>query len=424
MTTIKSSNSFIQQFTEEQLKQIELGKKANLDTSVYADSAYTWQQMALIRQGLIDHLDVSVYTNPKYNVSQMKQIYLGLKKNLDVSKYADPSISARQMEQIRSSLTSEKETKVKSQFTEEQLEQINKGKEEGINVSIYTNPKFTADQMKKIRYILSSVNQDTHRYSQILKYLDEDLKILISPDSHYDSDFITYFLGSYLFNSSMLHKCLSVNFTLAHIKEILAASRDGIDMSFYIDSRYSAEQLKWIRLGLSYVEITPHRSEGREQISELVLLYCNPRYSAEQMEFLLSGIQQNPDGVKYYLNPAFSYSQMLEIYTGIRQKLKVQKYADPAFDADQMHQIRLGMLSDLDVNLYANSSIPADQMKIKRMQLIEDSNTKSSPELLLISDTLQTMQEQINKLTRAVAAIQEAVGCSTTSSESAEDDEE
>lgn len=214
------------------------------------------------------------------------------------------------------------------------------------------------------------------------------------------------------------------NFSIAHIKEILEADRCGINMYDYIDSRYSSDQLKQIKLGLLYLKTIKYNEKEYEKASKLVSLYCNPEYNAEQMAFILKGIQQIPDKVECYINPTFSYPQMLEIHTGIQQKLKVSIYADPIFDAKQMRQIRLGLLSDFDVSIYADPCLSWQQMKVKRLQLIEDSNALSSPELMLINDTLQTMQDQINQLTTAIIAMQKAIGCEITLSESAEDDEE
>lgn len=78
MTNLKSSNSFKTTFTEEQQEQIELGKKANLDVSIYANPKYNWAQMREIRKGLASRLDVSEYADPSYPAELMNAIRIGL----------------------------------------------------------------------------------------------------------------------------------------------------------------------------------------------------------------------------------------------------------------------------------------------------------------------------------------------------------
>ena len=56
--------------------------------------------------GLQEGLDVSIYVE-KFNREQMWEIRIGLKANLDVSKYAKVEYSWKQMREIRERLENE-----------------------------------------------------------------------------------------------------------------------------------------------------------------------------------------------------------------------------------------------------------------------------------------------------------------------------
>ena len=49
------------EFTTDQLKEIEEGRKAGIDVSVYENPGYLAIQMHEIRQGLLENLPVDIY---------------------------------------------------------------------------------------------------------------------------------------------------------------------------------------------------------------------------------------------------------------------------------------------------------------------------------------------------------------------------
>lgn len=55
----------------------------DLYVSIYAKPEYDWEQMKEIRLGLKDNLDVSAYARPEYNIYQMKKIRSDLANALD-----------------------------------------------------------------------------------------------------------------------------------------------------------------------------------------------------------------------------------------------------------------------------------------------------------------------------------------------------
>ncbi|MFI3166542.1 MAG: SNF2-related protein [Bacillota bacterium] len=70
------------QFTKEQLDEIEAGKRAGLDISVYSDSQFNAEQMREIRLGLETGIDVSIYADKKHDISFMSSIREALEREL------------------------------------------------------------------------------------------------------------------------------------------------------------------------------------------------------------------------------------------------------------------------------------------------------------------------------------------------------
>ena len=65
---------------------------------------FTRNQLEEIQKGLEQKLNVSAYAKKEFLAIQMQQIRLGLQDNLPVEKYADPSFDWFQIEQIASIL--------------------------------------------------------------------------------------------------------------------------------------------------------------------------------------------------------------------------------------------------------------------------------------------------------------------------------
>ena len=59
-------------YSEEQLKQIEIGKSKGLDTSIYENPAFLAMHMEEIRLGLEEGLDAKLYADPGYDWYQMR----------------------------------------------------------------------------------------------------------------------------------------------------------------------------------------------------------------------------------------------------------------------------------------------------------------------------------------------------------------
>jgi hypothetical protein len=68
-----------------QMREINNGLNAGLDTSWYAFPFFDNFQMSEIRKGLESKIDVSKYASSKYNSFEMKEIRRGLEMGIDLS---------------------------------------------------------------------------------------------------------------------------------------------------------------------------------------------------------------------------------------------------------------------------------------------------------------------------------------------------
>lgn len=141
------------QFSKYQLDQIERGKEAGLDVSVYTDPKFDAEQMREIRLGLEKGVDVSLYADPKFDAEQMEEIREGLRSGVDVSIYADPKFDWGQMSEIRLGLEEGVDISLFAdpKFEWKQMWHIRRGLESGVDVRLYADPKFNWKQMGKIR---------------------------------------------------------------------------------------------------------------------------------------------------------------------------------------------------------------------------------------------------------------------------------
>lgn len=85
--------------------------------------------------------------------------------------------------------------------------------------------------------------------------------------------------------------------------------------------------------------------KGLEQGVE-VSYYISPKFSANQMEQIRLGLEEKLD-ISKYADSKFDYSQMEQIRKGIAIGLDVDVYADSAFHAEQMDFIRRQLMKKI-----------------------------------------------------------------------------
>lgn len=143
--------------------------------------------------------------------------------------------------------------------------------------------------------------------------------------------------------------------------EIIKGIRQRLPVKEYADRKFSAEQMKQIRLGMkngiSYQlyaapYISPNAMKqwrkmlenGKNDKSIIDFLAQDGRsYNAEQVKQIRIGMKDNID-VKIFANPDFSAEQMKQIRLGAKNGIDYDVYADECFSAEQMHKLRVEML--------------------------------------------------------------------------------
>ncbi len=244
------------EYTQDQLNEIELGKKEGLNTSIYENPAFLPMQMQQIRVGLSKGLDASVYADPGYDWFQMEELRKGLENGVDVKSFADKSIPHDLMHEYRHALRdgvdiSDYKGNRRGVKSAAIIRQLRRGRRNGVELTPYIEQGFDAEQLEGIRVALE-------REIDIDPYLNKDYR------------------GSAL-------------------DEIRLGLEDMIDVDVYADVGYNWKQMHEIRLGLK------HRVD--------VSMYSNKLYSSQQMREIRLGLQEGLD-VEGYRLMRFSATDM------------------------------------------------------------------------------------------------------------------
>ncbi|MCR5774275.1 MAG: FapA family protein [Lachnospiraceae bacterium] len=228
-------------YTNDQLFEIEEGKKASIDTSIYENPAFLAIQMRQIRMALVAGIKVEPYVKPEYDWMQMEEIFTGLEENVDVSLYADPELPYEKMHQIRKGLVNGIDISADTKYSAGVLKQLRKSKEEKIDIMKYVEQGYDPEQLYQIRLAMIH-NIDLEGY-------------------------------------------IETDFRGAAIAEIRLGLEEDIDVTVYADIRFGWRQMREIRFGL----------EKRLDISK----YANPYYDWEQMREIRLGLAEGLDVSKY-----------------------------------------------------------------------------------------------------------------------------
>lgn len=230
-------------FTEDQVEEIDEGRKAGLDTSVYVNKDFLSIQMRQIRLGLQEKLPVAVYASPEFDWFQMEEIRKGLKAGLDVTVYATPQIPYDKMRELRKGLLEGIDLSGYLTWNAGIMREHRKAICEGIDIVKYINEGYDASQLDEIRHaIVNGVELDSY---------------------------------------------LSKEYRAAAIAEIRKGLESGIDVSRYAMIHYRWRQMREIRLGL----------ENQIDVEK----YCSRLYSWEQMREIRLGLEEGLDVEGYRL---------------------------------------------------------------------------------------------------------------------------
>ena len=229
------------EYTSDQLFEIEEGKKASIDTSLYENPDFLAIQMRQIRMALTSGLDVAPYVRPEYDWMQMEEIFTGLEEGVDVSLFADPSLPYEKMHQVRRGLLRGIDISGDVKYSAGVLKQLRKSKEENIDIKKYVEEGYDPEQLYQIRLGLNHG---------------------IELDGYIETDFRG-----------------------AAISEIRQGLEEDIDVTTYADIKFGWRQMREIRFGL----------EKRLDISK----YANPYYDWEQMREIRLGLAEGLDVSRY-----------------------------------------------------------------------------------------------------------------------------
>lgn len=239
------------EYTRDQLFEIEEGKKASLDTSIYENPGFLAIQMRQIRFALESGLDVKPYVRPEYDWMQMDEIFTGLQNGVNVELYARPDLPYEKMHQVR------------------------KGLERGVDIS--ADVKYNAGILKQLR---KSIEEKI----DIRKYIDQGF----DPEQLYQ-------IRLALQHGIELDPYIETDFRGAAIAEIRIGLEEDIDVTSYANIKFGWRQMREIRFGL----------ESRLDIRR----YANPYFDWEQMKEIRLGLAEGLD-VSSYSTLMYTSSEM------------------------------------------------------------------------------------------------------------------
>lgn len=219
------------EFTADQQREIEEGRKAGIDVSVYEKPEYLAIQMHQIRLGLTENIPVEYYASPDFDWFQMEEIRKGLEAKVDVTKYADASVPFEVMRQIRKGLQLGIDLSGLKKLPAGILRQLRKAMKAKVDILPYIKEGYEEEQLTQIRIALEK------GLPEIMDYI-----------------------------SKMLRG--------ASIRQIRMGLEEKVDVSIYANGTYNWQQMRELRIGLREgVDVTPYRNQlySWQQMQEIRL---------------------------------------------------------------------------------------------------------------------------------------------------------
>ncbi len=224
------------EYSEDQQKEIELGKEQGLDTSVYENPALFAMQMHEIRIGLSKGLDVMLYADPEFDWFQMMEIRTGLENGVDASKYADKTMPHDIMREERKALEYHVDISDykggRRGRSAAVMRQLRRGRNAGVDILPFIEQGYDPEQLEEIRLALV-------KEIDIVPYLNLDYRgaaineIVLGIEDRVNVD-----------------KFADPVYTWKQMREIRLGLVSRVDISKYSNHLYSAQQMREIRLGL------------------------------------------------------------------------------------------------------------------------------------------------------------------------------
>lgn len=287
-------------FTQDQIREIQEGEKAGIDTSLYARREFFAIQMRQIRLGLMEHLPVEEYAKLDYDWFQMEEIRKGLQAGVDISQYAFPNVTYDKMRQVRKGLLAGINLAAYVQLDAGLLRELRRALVSRVNILEYIKGGYETEQLEQIRIALE-------RGVDIKPYLHKE-------------------------------------FRGASIQEICQGLERGLDVSIYAKIEFGWQQMREIRLGLA----------NRVDVHQ----YAKPLYAWQQMREIRLGLESGLD-VSSYRSLMYTARDMEKKRTALL-KQREEEY----FESDSIIEGLLLAGIELDDGKGFSISVSSDELEV------------------------------------------------------------
>lgn len=234
----------------------------------YPETSFYGDQLDEIDAGEREGLDVSLYAKPDNGVDIMHEIRAALKKGLDIERYLDRGFSSQKLGVITAAIEHGLTHEQIDQFADywhnwAQMSEVAKGIKQGVDVSVYNRPKdMDAGVMRSMRHgLLEGCDlRDCWKpgvsgiaLEQVLmcykEGLDANLVKNMIKQGRPASIVIELTRGLYKLKQDDVN-CKP--FSGAQVVELAFGANDGIDYERYLDPMLDAEDMRKMRLALTF----------------------------------------------------------------------------------------------------------------------------------------------------------------------------
>lgn len=234
----------------------------------YPETVFDGYQLDEIDAGERDGVDVSLYAKPENGVAIMHEIRAALKKGLDVERYLDRGFSSQKLGVITAAIEHGLTHEQIDQFADSrhnwaQMSEVAKGIKQGVDVSVYNRPEdMDANVMCSMRHgLLEGCDlRDCWKpgvsgiaLEQVLmcykEGLDANLVKNMIEQGRPTSIVIELTRGLYKLKQDDVN-CKP--FSGSQVVELAFGANDGIDYERYLDPMLDAEDMRKMRLALTF----------------------------------------------------------------------------------------------------------------------------------------------------------------------------
>jgi hypothetical protein len=329
-------------FAKKQFEETE--KKRNVAKSYYAFKKYemTLEQSLEVSKGFKQGLlgsQIEVYNQPDlFDHKQMREMRRGFLNGVDASVYAKKDLSFRQMYQCRRMLEQKIDPQpfIDKKYTASQLQIIRQGKSQGVDCTSLVESNLDEEQQRTVFDIMTSSH--CSNILRNLQNIDKDIDLL------------------------------SGKYTSDQMWQLYFGRQEGVDIWLMSDPEFSSKRMELIRHALK---------DNEKRTAEEEIPVCHLRdkaFNDEQISVIDRCARKGLD-YKPLADPKYQANQMKEILSGIEHRVDITRYLDEKFEAEQMRQIRIGLEYEKKnhlkpgavINFFADYNYSGSQMEAIRL---------------------------------------------------------